>query len=71
MAPGVDLGGGLSKLLLVAMIFSVLGPVPINNRVVGWDPERPPAGWEKERARWDQLHLVRVAPEAAQGRSSG
>jgi hypothetical protein len=47
-------------LVLVAIIFSVVGPVPINNRVVGWDPERLPEGWEKERARWDQLHMVRV-----------
>ena len=48
-------------LVAVAIVFSVVGPVPINNRVVGWDPERLPEGWKKDRARWDQLHVVRVA----------
>src|SRR6201999_2648109 len=42
------------------IIFSVVGPVPINNRVKTWDPANLPDDWEAERNRWDTLNGVRV-----------
>jgi len=51
----------LASLLWIAVIlFSVLGPVPINDRVKGWDLTKLPADWEDQRRRWDQLNAIRV-----------
>ena len=47
-------------LLLVVLVFSAVGPAPINTRVTKWDPEQLPEGWEKDRALWDKMHAVRV-----------
>jgi Domain of unknown function (DUF1772) len=50
-----------ATLLWVAIIvFSLIGPVPINDRVKAWDPQKLPADWQEQRRRWDRLHAVRV-----------
>jgi hypothetical protein len=47
-------------LWLIVIVFSVIGPVPINNRVKAWDTARLPADWEAQRRRWDALNAIRV-----------
>ena len=50
-----------ATLLWVAIIiFSVVGPVPINDRVKAWDLQQLPADWREQRRRWDRLHVARV-----------
>lgn len=51
----------LASLLWIAIVlFSVMGPVPINDRVKGWDVTKLPPDWENQRRRWDQLNAIRV-----------
>jgi len=47
-------------LWLMIIIFSVVGPVPINNRVKAWDIRNLPADWRLQRRRWDHLNAIRV-----------
>ncbi|MGA8656675.1 MAG: DUF1772 domain-containing protein [Chthoniobacterales bacterium] len=42
------------------VVFSILGPVPINNRVKKWQIDTLPADWEQQRRRWDLLNAFRV-----------
>jgi uncharacterized membrane protein len=52
----------LATILWIGIIlFSVLGPVPINDRVKGWDVNKLPADWEDQRRTWDRLNAIRVA----------
>jgi hypothetical protein len=37
---------------LVAVVFSLVFPVPINNRSMNWTPETPPADWKQQEHRW-------------------
>jgi hypothetical protein len=51
----------VATLLWVAIIvFSLVGPVPINNRVKDWDRQNLPPDWRQQRRRWDQLNAIRV-----------
>ena len=47
-------------LWMVIIVFSLLGPVPINDRVKAWDIARLPDDWETQRRRWDALNAIRV-----------
>ena len=50
-----------ATLLWVAIIiFSIIGPVPINNRVRAWDLYQLPTDWREQRQRWDRLNAARV-----------
>jgi len=50
-----------SVLLVVgAIVFTLNGLLPINNRIAGWDLNRLPDNWESEIWRWDVLHFIRV-----------
>jgi len=44
-----------------AVVFSLLGPVPINNRIIKWTPESVPNNWQAEEHRWDLYHWLRTA----------
>jgi uncharacterized membrane protein len=44
-----------------AVVFSLIGPVPINNRIAKWSPDTVPADWEQMEHRWDLYHWVRTA----------
>jgi Domain of unknown function (DUF1772) len=56
----------VAKLLwLIIIIFSLVGPVPINNRVKAWDIRSLPPDWREQRRRWDQLNAIRVVIIAA------
>jgi hypothetical protein len=47
-------------LWILIILFSVIGPVPINNRVKAWDTAQLPADWEIQRRQWDTLNAIRV-----------
>ena len=47
-------------LWLAIIVFSLLGPVPINDRVKAWDTQKLPADWQEQRRRWDRLNAIRV-----------
>jgi hypothetical protein len=52
-------------LWLIIIIFSLVGPVPVNNRVKAWDLRNLPPDWRKQRRRWDHLNAIRVVIIAA------
>jgi membrane-associated protease RseP (regulator of RpoE activity) len=43
-----------------AILFSLVGPVPINNRVKLWTPTNLPADWRAQEHRWDLYHWFRT-----------
>ena len=56
---GIALRGvGLLSLFVLAGV-TLLGTVPINSAVLEWDPEAPPADWQAQIRRWEQLDSVR------------
>jgi Domain of unknown function (DUF1772) len=47
-------------LQLVACVFSLIFPVPINNRIMRWTSETLPSDWKRQEHRWDVYHLSRT-----------
>jgi anthrone oxygenase-like protein len=45
---------------VVAILFSLVGPVPINKRMVIWMPEALPDDWKAQEHRWDLYHWIRT-----------
>lgn len=43
-----------------AVVFSLIGPVPINNRIAKWTPASLPADWKEQEQRWDYYHWART-----------
>jgi uncharacterized membrane protein len=43
-----------------AVVFSLLAPVPINNRIAKWTPTSLPGDWRSQEHRWDVYHFVRT-----------
>ena len=43
-----------------AILFSLVGPVPINNRVKLWTPTNLPSNWRAQERRWDLYHWSRT-----------
>jgi uncharacterized membrane protein len=43
-----------------AVVFSLVGPVPINNRIAKWTTESLPGDWEAQEDLWDQYHWWRT-----------
>jgi uncharacterized membrane protein len=44
-----------------AVLFSLLAPVPINNRIAKWTVNSLPENWKAMERRWDIYHDVRTA----------
>ena len=44
----------------LAVLFSLVGPVPINNRIAKWTPKALPENWNAQERRWDSYHFVRT-----------
>jgi uncharacterized membrane protein len=44
-----------------AVVISLVGPVPINNRIAKWTRESLPEDWQAQEHRWDQYHWLRTA----------
>jgi uncharacterized membrane protein len=49
-----------SAIQVFAVVFSLVGPVPINNRIAKWTPESLPKDWQAQEHRWDQYHGLRT-----------
>ena len=45
---------------VVAVLFSLVGPVPINNRIAKWTPESVPNDSKAQEHRWDVYHWFRT-----------
>ena len=45
---------------VLAVVFSLAGPVPINNRIAKWRPETLPSDWRSQEHRWDLYHWFRT-----------
>jgi uncharacterized membrane protein len=43
-----------------AVVFSLVGPVPINNRIAKWTPQSLPDDWKTQEHRWDLYHWFRT-----------
>ena len=59
--PGKFLFGVSVAFMMAVLVFTLVGPVPINNRVSAWNLNDLPQNWKDERSRWDMLHAIRVA----------
>ena len=44
-----------------AVVFSLIFPVPINNRIAKWTPRTLPRDWGAQERRWDLYHSLRTA----------
>jgi uncharacterized membrane protein len=44
----------------MAVIFSLVAPVPINNRIAKWAPGSLPSDWQAQEQRWDLYHWLRT-----------
>ena len=45
---------------VVAVVFSLIAPVPINNRIAKWMPKSLPEDWSAPERRWDAYHAYRT-----------
>jgi hypothetical protein len=45
---------------VLAILFSLVAPVPINNRITKWTPLSLPNDWKAQEQRWDAYHWVRT-----------
>lgn len=45
---------------VLASLFSLVGPVPINNRTAKWTPESLPDNWRAQERLWDLYHWIRT-----------
>ncbi|MGB8772400.1 MAG: DUF1772 domain-containing protein [Candidatus Korobacteraceae bacterium] len=45
---------------VLAVLFSLVGPVPINNRIAKWTPKTLPDDWAVLEHRWDTYHWFRT-----------
>lgn len=41
---------------VLAGLFSLVGPAPMNNRVAKWAPPSLPGDWQEQERRWDLYH---------------
>ena len=54
------LAAGAFALQVLAIAFSLVGPVPINNRIAKWTPQSLPRDWQSLEHRWDLYHWFRT-----------
>ena len=45
---------------VLAVVFSLISPVPINNRIKTWTPDSLPSDWQAQERRWDLYHWSRT-----------
>lgn len=45
---------------ILAVLFSLAAPVPINNRIARWTPASLPNDWRAQENRWDAYHWWRT-----------
>ena len=49
-----------AMLWVLAIVYSLIVEVPINNRVASWTTVNPPSDWKTLRNKWDLHHRWRV-----------
>lgn len=47
-------------LWLSSILYTLVFPLPINNRVARWNLAALPSNWQEERRAWDSYHRLRV-----------
>jgi hypothetical protein len=55
------LAAAASAIQIFAVVFSLLGPVPINNRIAKWSVTSLPSDWRELEHRWDLYHGIRTS----------
>ena len=58
--PAWKLAGIAFTIQVLAVLFSLVGPVPINNRIAKWTPANLPGDWQAQENRWDAYHGFRT-----------
>jgi uncharacterized membrane protein len=56
-----DLAAIAFAIQAVAVVFSLLGPVPINKRIAKWSSASLPSNWKAQEHRWDVYHRIRTS----------
>jgi uncharacterized membrane protein len=46
---------------VLAVVFSLIAPVPINNRIAKWTPASVPSDWKAQEHRWNVYHWFRTS----------
>lgn len=54
---GFRLAGVLA--LLIFILTTLIGTVPINKGALAWNPDAPPRNWKLLVRRWERLDVVR------------
>jgi hypothetical protein len=44
----------------LAIPLSLIGPVPVHNRIITWTPQSLPSDWKEQEHRWDVYHWLRT-----------
>lgn len=44
----------------VAIVFTLIWPAPLNNRIATWNVQSLPPEWRQQCRRWDRLHAIRM-----------
>jgi hypothetical protein len=61
---GTEAGAGFRwagvAALLIWMLATFFGTVPINAAALDWSPEAPPSNWKALVDRWERLNTVRA-----------
>jgi uncharacterized membrane protein len=50
-----------AALWAASIVYTLIFPFPLNNRITRWDLEALPSDWLDQRRRWDSYHRLRVA----------
>lgn len=65
--PFVHLSGAARRLDAIALVIQILAvvfwlpaPAPINHRIATWTPASLPADWREQEHRWDVYHWLRT-----------
>jgi hypothetical protein len=63
--PGLALRWATMVAMVVFLLLSFLGTVPINIKVNDWRVDAPPAGWKTVVRRWARIDVLRSTAAAA------
>ncbi|MGC2332619.1 MAG: DUF1772 domain-containing protein [Candidatus Acidiferrales bacterium] len=58
--PAWRLAAAAFAIQVLAVLFSLVAPVPINNRIAKWASESLPDNWRAQEHRWDVYHWSRT-----------
>ncbi len=60
-ARGTNLFLASALLFLIAIVYTLILPAPLNRHIAAWQATSLPSSWRADRARWDRLHAIRMA----------